>query len=49
MVAEIVQAPPVTRLLEETRRRGYRTPQGGSMLDYQFLEMALFFRVAPAA
>ena len=49
VVAEVVQAPPVTRLLEEARRRGHRTLQGGSMLDYQFAEMARFFRVAPSA
>jgi shikimate dehydrogenase len=46
VVAEVVQAPPVTRLLHEARQRGFRTLQGGNMLDYQFIEMARFFRVA---
>jgi shikimate dehydrogenase len=46
VVAEVVQAPPVTRLLREAMQRGFRTLQGGNMLDYQFIEMARFFRVA---
>ncbi|WP_068307712.1 shikimate dehydrogenase family protein [Aliiruegeria sabulilitoris] len=46
VVAEVVQVPPVTRLLKEAEARGHRTLQGGSMLDYQFIEMARFFRTA---
>ena len=46
VVGEVVQAPPVTPLLEVARRRGFRTLPGGSMLDYQFIEMAKFFGVA---
>jgi shikimate dehydrogenase len=45
VVAEVVQAPPVTRLLREAAARGLRTLQGGNMLDYQFIEMARFFRI----
>jgi shikimate dehydrogenase len=35
-------------LLHEAAARGFRTLQGGHMLDYQFIEMARFFRVAAA-
>ena len=46
VVAEVVQAPPVTRLLQEAAARGFRVLQGGNMLDYQFIEMAKFFHAA---
>jgi len=45
VVAEVVQAPPVTRLLHEATQRGFRTLPGGNMLDYQFIDMARFFRI----
>ena len=45
VVAEVVQAPPVTRLLREAETHGFRTLRGGNMLDYQFIEMARFFRI----
>jgi len=48
VVAEVVQMPPETRLLKEAARRGFRTLQGGNMLDYQFIEMARFFRTEKA-
>ena len=46
VVAEVVQSPPVTRLLQAAAERGFRTLRGEYMLDYQFIEMARFFGVA---
>jgi shikimate dehydrogenase len=45
VVADVVQAPPVTRLLHAAQQRGLRILQGCNMLDYQFIEMARFFRI----